>query len=506
MIYNITQFNLRKINLTIIIKNPFIYTVKLPEMEELMKLKRIFFFILFFCLFTFSFLQAQDTWIQTYDPFYEAIFSVEDVIVCSDGGYAVNGTCIDLDTLIGWGFVMKTDSEGNMLWAKRDTVSFQIENESRAIVETEDGGILSASYLYIGGTAMIKRDASGIREWATLLEDFSVRSMDKTNYNNIIAAGYSRINNESWPTLATINQNAEIIWSQAYLFDNYDFGTVESVFQSSDDGYLLTGMLYNSNTYYDIFVIKTNASGDSLWSWIYDGYGSYDWSRKIIENSVGDIFVSGRFEAFNRIYYQFLLKLNGNGELIYLLNEEYSVNFYGCGRMVDTVIDNKIVGYGRIDNDVVLSAYDYDSENLWNTPVPLNSPASGDKSLQLVDDGFILAGFCDYDLALVKTDSNGNVVSINDEILPIDSNILSNYPNPFNPQTTIEFNIPYTSKILLQIYNIKGQFVKTLMNEEKQSGEHTIIWNAKDQSSGVYFVRFSNDKGFLDTHKIILLK
>jgi hypothetical protein len=466
--------------------------------------KLLSFFSLFIILY--SLLIAQDTWIHTYDPFYEAIFSVEDVIICSDGGYAVNGTCIDLDTLIGWGFVIKTDSLGNMLWARKDTLSFQIENESQAIVETQDEGILSASYLYIGGTAMIKRDTNGNREWVNLLEDLYVHSMDKTIDNNIIVAGYNEINNEFWPTLAKINQDTEILWSQTYIFDNYDFGTIESVYKSSDGGYLLSGMIYNPDTRYDILVIKTDANGDSLWTWIYDGYGYQDKSKKIIENYIGDIFVSGRFEAFNRIYYQFLLKLNGNGELIYLLNEEYSVDFYGCGQMVDVLIDNEIVGYGRIDNEVVLSAYDYESENLWNTPVPLHSPASGDKSLQLVDDGFILAGFSDYDLTLVKTDSNGNVVSANDEILQIDSNILSNYPNPFNPQTTILFNIPYSSKVLLQIYNVKGQLVKNLLNEEKISGEYKIIWNAKDQSSGIYFVKLSNDKGFLINHKIILLK
>ncbi len=201
-----------------------------------------------------------------------------------------------------------------------------------------------------------------------------------------------------------------------------------------------------------------------------------------------------------------MLKLNSNGELIYLIDEDNSENFYGCGQMVDVVIDNEIVGYGRIDNDVVLSAYNYESENIWNTVVPLNSPASGDKSMQLLDDGFILVGFSDYDLTLVKTDSNGNVVSVNDEILPVDYNILSNYPNPFNPQTTIKFNIPYTSKVKLQVYNTKGQLVTNLLNEKKMSGEHTIIWKANDQASGLYFVKLFNDKGFLDAHKIILLK
>ena len=455
----------------------------------------------------YSILNTQNTWVQTYDPYpYDMLYSVEDVIQCSDGGFAVNGTYLNDDNFIYYGFLFKTDSEGNFEWADKDTVSFHNQNESRAIISTEDGGIISASFLSVGSTAMIKRDINGSRDWTQPLNDLYIQTMSNSSDGNIITAGSSYYNNEEWPVLTKIDQEAEIIWSQTYSFEGYDFGTVESVYQCSDSGYLLTGMLYNSNTYYDIFLIKTDADGDSLWSWIYDGYGSFDWSRKIIENSSGDIFVSGRFECYNRIYYQFLLKLNSNGELIYLIDEDNSENFYGCGQMVDVVIDNEIVGYGRIDNDVVLSAYNYESENIWNTVVPLNSPASGDKSMQLLDDGFILVGFSDYDLTLVKTDSNGNVVSVNDEILPVDYNILSNYPNPFNPQTTIKFNIPYTSKVKLQVYNTKGQLVTNLLNEKKMSGEHTIIWKANDQASGLYFVKLFNDKGFLDAHKIILLK
>lgn len=472
-----------------------------------MNQKLFLFFTGWFFIFTFH-LTAQNTWLQTYDPFYEAIFNVEDVIVCSDGGYAVNGTCIDQETAMGWGFVLKTDCDGNFEWADKDTVSFHNQNGSRAIIITEDERILSASFLSVGCTAMIKRDIEGNREWALPLNDLYIHSMDETSDGNIITAGSSYYNNEEWPVLTKIDQETEIIWSQTYSFEGYDFGTVESVFQSLDNGYLLSGMIYNPITLFDIFVIKTDANGDSLWSFVFDGYENQDISTKIIENSEGNIFVSGKFDIYSRPLYRshFLLKLNSNGELIYLIDEENSVNFFGCGQMVDVVIDNEIVGYGRIDNDVVLSAYNYESENIWNTVVPLQSPASGDKSMQLLDDGFILAGFSNYNLALVKTDSNGNVVAVNDEILPIDNNILSNYPNPFNPQTTIKFNIPYTSKVLLQIYNVKGQLVTNLLNKKEISGEHTIIWKAKDQASGLYFVKLFNDKGFLDTHKIILLK
>lgn len=86
----------------------------------------------------------------------------------------------------------------------------------------------------------------------------------------------------------------------------------------------------------------------------------------------------------------------------------------------------------------------------------------------------------------------------------------ANYPNPFNPTTSIAFNLAADSKINLAIYNIKGQKVKQLVNEELSAGQHSIEWNGKDSSnrkvsSGIYFYKLSSD---FDTEmkKMLLLK
>ena len=79
------------------------------------------------------------------------------------------------------------------------------------------------------------------------------------------------------------------------------------------------------------------------------------------------------------------------------------------------------------------------------------------------------------------------------------------YPNPFNPTTTIRFSVAATHASLLQVYDITGRVVETLVNKRLISGEHEIIWNASNQSSGVYFVRLSNNT-FRQTQKLILLK
>ena len=82
---------------------------------------------------------------------------------------------------------------------------------------------------------------------------------------------------------------------------------------------------------------------------------------------------------------------------------------------------------------------------------------------------------------------------------------ITNYPNPFNPVTNIIFELPKDSNVLLEIFNIKGQKVISLVNETYEAGSHTVIWNTSDQSSGVYLMRFDSNDG-LEMKKLILLK
>jgi len=79
------------------------------------------------------------------------------------------------------------------------------------------------------------------------------------------------------------------------------------------------------------------------------------------------------------------------------------------------------------------------------------------------------------------------------------------YPNPFNPQTRISYTLQESDKVKIKIYNLKGQLVETLVDEYKPAGLHSILWNAENQASGVYF--YSIKTGEIETTgKCILLK
>jgi hypothetical protein len=108
----------------------------------------------------------------------------------------------------------------------------------------------------------------------------------------------------------------------------------------------------------------------------------------------------------------------------------------------------------------------------------------------------------------VKIDEDNNTV-------PTDFAISQNYPNPFNPSTSIEFSVPVNSNVTLTIYNLLGQVVTTLVNEEISAGNYNVIWNGEDQSgfkvsSGIYLYKMqatgTNGNEFQQIRKMVLLK
>jgi flagellar hook assembly protein FlgD len=99
-----------------------------------------------------------------------------------------------------------------------------------------------------------------------------------------------------------------------------------------------------------------------------------------------------------------------------------------------------------------------------------------------------------------------------DDSNPIEDNLrsLTNYPNPFNPKTTISFNLTVGDKVELIIFNVRGQRVKELLNDDMKQGTNTVVWDGTDDygnniSSGVYFFRVTtSDEGH--SRKILLMK
>ena len=101
------------------------------------------------------------------------------------------------------------------------------------------------------------------------------------------------------------------------------------------------------------------------------------------------------------------------------------------------------------------------------------------------------------------------VVSTDNEtdLAPYEFALLPNYPNPFNPSTTIKFSLPENQSVTLKLFNIMGQEVATLIDKrELKLGFHTVKWNAENMASGVYFYQLISNKNKAITQKMLLVK
>lgn len=138
--------------------------------------------------------------------------------------------------------------------------------------------------------------------------------------------------------------------------------------------------------------------------------------------------------------------------------------------------------------------------------VPGAGNSNSQKEYQFIDNE-ILNGTIKYRLKQIDIDGDftySNEIEISN-LQPIKFALYQNYPNPFNPSTTIKFSLPAQSRVNLEIYNILGERVATLLNKEMESGFHQLEWNASNISSGIYFYKINTGK-FSAVKKLMLLK
>ncbi len=156
----------------------------------------------------------------------------------------------------------------------------------------------------------------------------------------------------------------------------------------------------------------------------------------------------------------------------------------------------------------------YDGVNVGSFPSPPgNEPQYGGLPSSIIKDlkvreipgGYELWISClARGIAVLSVDDG--TTSIDDEKeLPTNFILSQNYPNPFNPTTTISFSIPSSAFTSLKIYDILGNEVTTLVNEERPSGNYEVSFDAASLSSGIYFYRLQAGN-FLETKKMILMK
>jgi flagellar hook assembly protein FlgD len=133
-----------------------------------------------------------------------------------------------------------------------------------------------------------------------------------------------------------------------------------------------------------------------------------------------------------------------------------------------------------------------------SNPFTLTAPGPGDYRVN--------AGYANPSRRWDSSMVNISVVGISENKLnPIEFKLYNNYPNPFNPSTTLRYSIPEASLTTLKIYDELGKEVATLVNENKSAGTYEVEFSAKDLASGIYYYTLQAGS-FSKTNKMILIK
>jgi predicted extracellular nuclease len=114
----------------------------------------------------------------------------------------------------------------------------------------------------------------------------------------------------------------------------------------------------------------------------------------------------------------------------------------------------------------------------------------------------------EYKLEPRKNDDFGTITSVTyqvADVVPTSFELSQNYPNPFNPTTTIRYMVPMAGKVSLKVYNLLGQVVETLVDQQQSAGSFVVVFNASRLSSGTYFYKLETEK-YSVTKKMMLLK
>jgi Secretion system C-terminal sorting domain len=160
------------------------------------------------------------------------------------------------------------------------------------------------------------------------------------------------------------------------------------------------------------------------------------------------------------------------------------------------------------DTRIALQYGTHDYHNFWFAGMDLipNYVRQGDTFGSLT--GILWFGFSNYKLLPRKNDDFVDWVTDveYDNVLPSEYALLQNYPNPFNPSTRIEFNLPVEANVTLKIFNMLGEEVQSLLNNElKSAGRHTVTFSAGNLATGIYIYRLQAGN-FSSNMKMILLK
>jgi len=268
-----------------------------------------------------------------------------------DGGYIVVGFTYSLGAGGNDVYLIKTDSAGDMRWAR--TYGGIPADGGYAVAQTDDGGYIVGGYTESFGAGgidvyLIKTDAIGHPLWS---KTYGGKQTDKgyavaqTDDGGYIVAGYTESFGAGLSDVYLIKTNSggDILWTKTYGGDSTDYGY--AVAQISDGGYIVTGFTKSFGAgSWDVYLIKTEPNGAPLWSKTYGGEFS-DYGNAVTQTDDGGYMVAGITQSFRAADLDvYLIKIDADGNSG--CNQRSTTTIVSSGGIVDTCIT--IVGSGAV--------------------------------------------------------------------------------------------------------------------------------------------------------------
>jgi hypothetical protein len=376
-------------------------------------------------------------------------FSVQQT---TDGGYIITGQTV------GNIFLMKTDEDGNEEWNQ----TLSQNSYGISVFQVSDGGFITIGSSGDGTNSQIllnKTDVNGNEQWTKLLGDTGV--LESVNYGELtsdggfVITGVRGFNGYENVFLMKTDENGNELWSQIN-FSLFSFSS--NVQQTQDGGYVLTGgtsdpgdLLLDS----DIYLIKTDETGDSLWrkTYVHGFYNGYNGQYVEQTNDGGYIILGNTHYFVNESIDDgsidgdiLLLKTDENGDSLW--SKTFGGYNWDVGFSIKQTTDGGFIITGSTESfgngltDVYLIKTDNSGNELWTKTFGGTDYDRGNSIQQTQDGGYVITGQTksfgkgDWDIYLIKTDDQGNITS------------------------TFEIPLPNPNRKLEKTVNLKGQEIK----------------------------------------------
>jgi hypothetical protein len=413
-------------------------------------------------------------WTRTYGG--SAFEQANDVQQTKNGGYIIAGRTSSYGAGICDIYLVKTDNIGDTLWT-RVYGGYNWE-DANAVRQTADGGFIVigntwSAHVYNSDIYLLKTDSYGDMLWARIYDrngdiddGFSVLQTDDGGY---MVAGVTCPYGYSRPDfyLMKIDSIGNIVWTRNYGGD--DGEAAHDLIECTDGGFVMVGYTNSYGAgFFDYYMVKVNDVGDTIFTRIFGGSGE-DMANSVIQTPDNGFLIAGTDGSFGELFDYYLVRTDSNGDTLW--TRSYDASRYDKAYSVLQTMDGNYIIAGET----------------------------------------AILGIENREMRLLKIEGD-QLVDVQDDQLEKPSNIflLNNYPNPFNATTTISYNIQEDGHVRLDIFDILGQKITTLIDSRAEAGSHSVNWNASlagqaDFASGFYFYRLTTGHDSV-TKKMVLLK